>query len=166
MTLPLRIAFGPRAGHKVLTLQGAMPREKTFDQNLCADMQGFSLHAAVRCGADDRKALEQLCRYITRPALASERVQTNAAGQVVLELETPWRAGTTHLLMSPLEVMQRLAARAPEGRPTGARAQTQAAPEPLAWRAGAERQAASAGGAAGARACRPGRTAGPGRGEL
>ena len=30
------------------------------------------------------RALEQRCRYITRPALANERVQTNAAGQVVL----------------------------------------------------------------------------------
>jgi len=30
--------------------------------------------------------LEQLCRYIARPALANERVQTNAAGQVVLKL--------------------------------------------------------------------------------
>ena len=39
-----------------------------------------------------------------------ERVQTNAAGQVVLELKTPWRDGTTHLVMSPLEFMQRLAA--------------------------------------------------------
>ena len=64
----------------------------------------------MRCGADDRKALEQLCRYITRPALANERVQTNAAGQVVLKLKTPWRDGTTHLVMSPLEFMQRLAA--------------------------------------------------------
>ena len=68
------------------------------------------LHAAVRCGADDRQALEQLCRYITRPALANERVQTNAAGQVVLKLKTAWRDGTTHLVMSPLEFMQRLAA--------------------------------------------------------
>jgi len=32
----------------------------------------------VRCGADDRQALEQRCRYITRLALANERVQTNA----------------------------------------------------------------------------------------
>ena len=39
-----------------------------------------------------------LCRYITRPALANERVQTNAAGQVVLKLKTPWRDGTTHLV--------------------------------------------------------------------
>jgi len=80
-----------------------MPREADFKQPLCADTSGFSLHAAVRCGADDRQALEQLCRYITRPALANERVQTNAASQVVLKLKTPRRDGTTHLVMSPLE---------------------------------------------------------------
>jgi hypothetical protein len=85
-------------------------------QTLCADIDGFSLHAAVRCGADDRQALEQLCRYITRPALANERVQTNAAGQVVLKLKTAWRDGTTHLVMSPLEFMQRLAALVPRPR--------------------------------------------------
>ena len=85
----------------------------------------------------------RLCRYITRPALANERVQTNAAGQVVLKLKTPWRDGlagrawpvarpfarrkqstglfvsglsTTHLVMSPLEFMQRLAALVPRPR--------------------------------------------------
>ncbi len=70
----------------------------------------------MRCGADDRQALEQLCRYITRPALANERVQTKTAGQVVLKLKTGWRDGTTHLVMSPLEFMQRLAALVPRPR--------------------------------------------------
>jgi Putative transposase len=59
---------------------------------------------------------EQLCRYITRPALANERVHANAAGQVVLKLKTPWRDGTTHLVISPLELMQRLAALVPRPR--------------------------------------------------
>jgi hypothetical protein len=107
-----RIAFGPRAGQKVLPVKGAMPREKDFKQPLSADNNGFSLHAAMRCAAEDRQALQRLCRYITRPALANERVQTNAAGQVVLKLKTPWRDGTTHLVMSPLEFMLRLAAQA------------------------------------------------------
>ena len=111
-----RIAFGPRAGQKVFTVQGAMPRDAARAQALCADVQGFSLHAAVRCAADDRQALEQLCRYITRPALANERVQINSAGQVVLRLKTPWRDGTTHIVMSPLEFMQRLAALVPRPR--------------------------------------------------
>lgn len=79
---------------------------------LCGDIGGFSLHTAVRCGADERQALEQLCRYITRPALANERVQCNAAGQAVL-LKTPWRDGTTHLVMSALEFMRRLVALVP-----------------------------------------------------
>ena len=50
----------------------------------------------MRCSAEDRQALEQLCRYITRPAQANERVHCNAAGQVVLKLKTPWRDRTTH----------------------------------------------------------------------
>ena len=45
-----------------------MPRDADFKQTLRADSNGFSLHAAVRCAADDRQALEQLCRYITCPA--------------------------------------------------------------------------------------------------
>ena len=112
-----RTAFGPRPGQKVLTLQGSMPRDADFKQTLCADIDGLSLHAAVRCGADDRQALEQLCRYITRPALANERVQTNDFGQVVLKRKTPWRDGTTHLVMSPLEFMQRFAKLAPRPHP-------------------------------------------------
>ena len=60
--------------------------------------------------------MQQLCRYITRPELANERVQTNAFGQVVLKLKTPWRDGATHLVMSPMEFMQRLAALVPRPR--------------------------------------------------
>ncbi len=102
----VQVRIAPRAGQKVLTVQGAMPREKDLKQTLCADIDGCSLHAAVRSSADDRQALEQLCRCITRPALANERVRANAAGQVVLKLKTAWRDGTTHLVMSPLEFMQ------------------------------------------------------------
>jgi Putative transposase len=111
-----RIAYGPRAGQKVLTLQGAKPSATDNKQRLCANLEGFSLHAAVRCASHERKSLERLCRYITRPAIANERVRCNAAGQVVLTLKTPWRDGTTHLVMSPLKFMQRLAALVPRPR--------------------------------------------------
>jgi len=67
----------------------------------------------VGCEAYDRKRLEQLRRYITRPALSDERVQLNAAGQVELKLKTTSRDGTTLLVMSPLELMQQLAALVP-----------------------------------------------------
>ena len=105
---------------KMLTRRGIlieeMAREGIARQLLCSDIDGFSLHAAVRVEAHERKRLEQLCRYITRPALADERVQLNAAGQVELKLKTPWHDGTTHLVMSPLEFLQRLAALVPRPR--------------------------------------------------
>ena len=105
-----------KSSHKILTLQRGAPREAPTGQALCANAHGFSLHAAVRCDAHERQSLEQLCRYITRPALADERVQRNAVGDVVLKLKTAWRDGTTHLVMSPLEFMQRLAALVPRPR--------------------------------------------------
>ena len=77
---------------------------------------GFSLHAAVRWRADQRKELEQLCRYITRPAIANERLKRNRAGQVVLQLKSPYKDGTTHIVMEPLEFMERLAALVPRPR--------------------------------------------------
>ena len=111
-----RIALGPRAGQKVLSLRNVAGRDKKATTGLCADAHGFSLHAGVRCGTHQRKALERLCRYITRPAIANERLKEDAAGNVVLQLKSPWRDGTTHLRMTPLEFMQRLAALVPRPR--------------------------------------------------
>ena len=70
----------------------------------------------MRCGAHQRKELERLCRYITRPAIAIERLKRDGAGDVVLQLKSAWRDGTTHIRMSPLEFMQRLAALVPRPR--------------------------------------------------
>ena len=109
-----RIALGPRAGQKVLSLQTVPTAPPT--PRLCANEQGFSLHAEVCCAAHQRKKLEHLCRYITRPAIANERLALNRAGQVVLTLKTPYWDGTTHIVMSPLEFIQRLAALVPRPR--------------------------------------------------
>jgi hypothetical protein len=105
-----RIALGARAGQKVLSLRTVPGRDEKATAALCAEAHGFSLHAGVRCGAHQRKELERLCRYITRPAIANERLTRTGAGDVVLQLKSAWRDGTTHIKMSPLEFMQRLAA--------------------------------------------------------
>ena len=47
----------------------------------------------MRWRADQRKELEHLCRYITRPAIANERLKRNRAGQVVLQLKSPYKDG-------------------------------------------------------------------------
>ena len=82
-----------------------------FSQALHGAMRFAS---AIKSSASWRTA--SLCRYITRPALSDERVKLNDAGQVELGLKTPWRDGTTRLVMSPLEFMQRLAALVPRPR--------------------------------------------------
>jgi hypothetical protein len=106
----------PRAGQKVLSMRSLAGTDQPPISGLCANLHGFSLHAAVRLDADQRKALERLCRYITRPAIANERLRRNHAGQVVLQLKSAYRDGTTHVVMSPLEFMQRLAALVPRPR--------------------------------------------------
>ncbi len=70
-----RIALGPRAGQKVLSLRTVPGRDEKTTPALCAQAHGFSLHAGVRCGAHQRKALERLCRYITRPACRQRTAQ-------------------------------------------------------------------------------------------
>ena len=85
-------------------------------RELRVNAHGFSLHAAVRWRADQRAELEQLCRYITRPAIANERLKRNRAGDVVLQLKSAFKDGTTHVVMAPLEFMQRLAALVPRPR--------------------------------------------------
>ena len=111
-----RIALGPRARQKVLRLRSVPGRDEKATACLCAQAHGFSLHAGVRCGAHQRKELERLCRYITRPAIANERLKRDGSGDVVLQLKSAWRDGTTHIRMSPLEFMQRLAALVPRPR--------------------------------------------------
>ena len=49
-----RIAFGPRAGQKVLSLQ-TLPTEPPLTPVGCVNAQGFSLHAEVCCAAHERK---------------------------------------------------------------------------------------------------------------
>ena len=74
-----RIASGSRASRKSLTLREALPIDTDSDYErkpLCANA---------------RFKLERLCRYITRPALANDRVKINAKVQVELKLKAPWR---------------------------------------------------------------------------
>jgi hypothetical protein len=105
------IAFGPRAGQKVLTLRGAMPREDWARQPLCADIDGNSAACRGAGGSLRPQAAGAVVPLQHPPSwLSDERVQLSVAGQVELKLKTPWRDGTTRPVKSPLEFMQRVAA--------------------------------------------------------
>jgi hypothetical protein len=69
---------------------------------------------AVR--ADERKKLERLCRFISRPAVSEKRLSLTKNGNVRYELKTPYRDGTTHVIFEPLDFIARLAALVPKPR--------------------------------------------------
>jgi len=62
-----RIALGPRAGQKVLSLQTVPSRETESTQPGCANEQGFSLHAASRAVAAISAKNSNICAA-TSPA--------------------------------------------------------------------------------------------------
>ena len=111
-----RIAIGPNSGKKALTLRTIPAQPEPFASTLLARQPGFSLHSATVCEANQRDKLEKLCRYITRPAIANERLSTNARGQVVYKFKQPFRDGTTHVVLDPLDFIARLAALVPRPR--------------------------------------------------
>ena len=87
-----------------------------FPSTLLARQPGFSLHAATVCEAAQRDKLEKLCRHIARPAIANERLSTNDRGQVIYRFKQPFRDGSTHVVLEPLDFIARLAALVPRPR--------------------------------------------------
>ena len=85
-------------------------------KELCAELDGFSLHAAVRVEAQERSRLEHLCRYIARPPFSNNRLSFSRSGKIVLALRAPFRDGTTHFVFEPLAFLERLAALVPPPR--------------------------------------------------
>ncbi len=64
----------------------------------------------------DRRRLEQLCRYVVRPPVASGRLQFVDASMLEFTLKTPWPDGTTALLLSPQERLEKRASLVPPPR--------------------------------------------------
>jgi hypothetical protein len=85
-------------------------------KKLCANDGGFSLHARVRVHACARRRLEQLCRYAARGPIAQGRLSRTSDGRVLYRFKRPFRDGTTHVVLSPTEFIERLAAQVPPPR--------------------------------------------------
>ena len=83
---------------------------------LCADVDGFSLHAAVRVEARDRDRLEHPCGYAGRAAIAENRLSELPDGRVAYSLKKRWKDGTTHVVMTKQVLMERLCALVPRPR--------------------------------------------------
>ena len=107
---------GVRAGQRDVRVGRGTRNESFVKGPLCADLEGFSLHGAVRVAAGDRKRLEYLCRYAGRPAIAESRLSRLPDGRVAYSLKKTWRDGSTHVVLSPQVLMERLLALVPRPR--------------------------------------------------
>jgi hypothetical protein len=114
-----RIACGERAGQKVRRIgsgfgyEGERPERKG---SRCASVNGFSLHANTQVPAHRRDQLERLIRYTARGALSLERLEQDANGDLMYRFNRPWSDGTAGIKLSPLELLEKLAALVPVPR--------------------------------------------------
>ena len=123
-----RISTGPQAGNYLQTA-GSQPEQvksKGKRGSRCSNVSGFNLHANVcipakapafaKATAGRRHQLENLCRYVARPAVATERLSVLPDGRVSYRLRHKWRNGATHVLFEPLDLIAKLAALVPPPR--------------------------------------------------
>ncbi|MEA3278018.1 MAG: transposase [Pseudomonadota bacterium] len=97
----------------------AYQRRRLIDKDDRRDMEqsdygsGFSLYATACIAANDRHGLERLLRYCARPLFASERIEELDAHRLIYHLPRPGPDGRTPLILSPLELIERIAALLP-----------------------------------------------------
>ncbi len=106
-----RIAFGERAGQKVRRIGSGFGYEGERPEltgSRCASVNGFSLHAHTAIPAHRRDQLERLIRYTARGAVSED-----ANGDLIYTFNRPWSDATTGIKLSPLELLEKLAALVP-----------------------------------------------------
>jgi len=119
-----RIATGPEAGQPWRRLgdrvEPVEPGEGLEAEGeaatRCVRHGGMSLHSDVSVPGRDRKRLERLARYVLRSPLALDRLEALPDGRLAYRFKTPWRDGTTHVLMERHELLERLAPLIPPPR--------------------------------------------------
>ena len=111
------VATGPRRGCRVLRLGGTgEDAEAAIISKRCADVAGFNVHANRHVAANDREGLEYLCRYLARPPIANDRLQELPDGRLSLRFKQAWRDGTTQIVFTPHELIEKLIPLVPRPR--------------------------------------------------
>ena len=85
---------------------------------------GFSIDASVRIEGEDRAGVERLLRYCARPPFALERLYapggivslSSPESRLVYRLPRPAPDGRTELVLSPIQLLERLARFIPQLR--------------------------------------------------
>jgi hypothetical protein len=114
---------GAHAGQATLRLvlpqeppNATLPAAPAAADEPVAEVRGVHMHAKQVVDGRDRNQLERLCRSITRPPLAQDRLPRLADGRIELTLKKAWRDGTRALVFEPHELITRLIAAIPPPR--------------------------------------------------
>ena len=103
------VATGPRRGCRVLRLGGSgEDAEAAVPSKRCSEVAGFNVHANTCARANDRERLEHLVKYLARPPIANDRLTALPDGRLALQFKQAWRDGTTHVLFTPHELIDKL----------------------------------------------------------
>ena len=116
----MHIAFGENAGKKVRRVGhgfGIEEEHALVKGKRCSSANGFTVHANRYVGEDERKKLEELVGYVSRPAFSNKRLSLrdpdNPNGDLIYELKTPWRDGTEGIILSRSELCEKISALIP-----------------------------------------------------
>lgn len=82
---------------------------------------GFSVDASVRIEAADRAGRERLLRYRARPSFAMERLRELDGEHLIYDSPKPGPGGSGPQILTPLELLDCLAALVPPSRIHGPR---------------------------------------------
>src|SRR5262249_58037713 len=107
---------GNQPGQPTLRLVGLPPCDTPVSQEAAANVDGFNVHAKQRVHGRDKKGLERLCRYLTRPPLAQDRLELLSDGCVRYTFKKPWSDGSVAIVLEPLDFIARLCALVPSPR--------------------------------------------------
>ena len=113
-----RIASGPNTGGGLVKLGDHIDGDG-LDSAVtprCATVRGFSVHANVCISPGDRLRLERLVRYVSRPAVSTERLSELPDGRLLYRLKRRWRNGTTEVVFDRSDFIAKLAALVPAPR--------------------------------------------------
>jgi hypothetical protein len=101
---------------RLFVRRGILDKDEGQSMIDCEHDGGFSLNASVRIEANDRQGRERLLRYCARPAFAQERLRQLDPERLVYESKKPGPGGQVSVLLTPHQLLDRLAALIPPPR--------------------------------------------------
>jgi len=109
-------ALGPRQGMAATRLVEARTQQAAEEASLVAQWEGFGVYADRSIDGRDRQRLFALTRYLTRPPVSQARLSQMRDGRLCYRLKRVFRDGTAAVVLSPLDLISRLAALVPPPR--------------------------------------------------